>query len=698
MIRYSYTIKRDERDETVVFKPKGIPTELPSLVYIEGPNSSGKSTLLNLMALAFNGQNRKDMNESLKNKINSLIDKSYQNTEFQIELDDNDKKLRFCKDLNSEDIIRKEIVNEKEKSLSKDLIDERYNLIYDIPENPIGRLKELNMTIKYSQLQMNTKISRLRERFHKTLAEVKESRDPDKLKELEGNIKSRKEQLNGIIDEERSLTNALNFICRYIYIKNYRNYEQKIKEYEKKIEDEEKIQKAQSRKVNLGLKRIQNIIYGYREDLNGNYDRLTPIIKSIFQGDMIVQLWESIDFNQIFLNYIVPNNIKNTIDALYKKFDKKEKSLSKNDINNVGMWTELIKVLEKYEKDDLQLPGISKSISEYIKLLKVEKEKKDQVFQDIRKITNAKEYIEDIKRMFGYLENKLLDEYKKSLDQNGDYNGAPRGTSSNIQSKLKAAKEQKSRFGKLCVEVGINLDDNESISQAFEDIKKLSDNDNIRVLNQEKGLEKINELKTKQSNMKSKIDSFKKLIEKNENDYSDMLKRKPHELHGKEVEISEAIMKLQEMSSKLAQYDQYIEDILRNKFEKEENNPEKMKYFDQVSVYLGRQIKMISHIDKKYEVLKVNFVDNLIETKEGKIIRFDDMGTGQSQAAYLLGKLNSLDDRKVIALFDEVAMMDQNSLKPIFEKLISLHEQGKLIASIVVQKSESIAVKPLEGI
>ena len=56
MIIYDYEIKRfNKSGEFEVFKPEKIPRELDNIVYIEGPNSSGKSTLLNLIALGLHG-------------------------------------------------------------------------------------------------------------------------------------------------------------------------------------------------------------------------------------------------------------------------------------------------------------------------------------------------------------------------------------------------------------------------------------------------------------------------------------------------------------------------------------------------------------------------------------------------------------------------------------------------------------------
>ena len=67
---------------------------------------------------------------------------------------------------------------------------------------------------------------------------------------------------------------------------------------------------------------------------------------------------------------------------------------------------------------------------------------------------------------------------------------------------------------------------------------------------------------------------------------------------------------------------------------------------------------------------------------------FSDFGTGQSQSAYLKGLLQSNDGRKVIALLDEVAMMDSSSMKPIYDLLKDQAKTGELLAAVVIQKAE----------
>ena len=74
MIDFDYEIERDEGDEIKKYYPDKITSPLESsTAYIEGPNSSGKSTLLHLMALGFHGLENDDLARPLREKLEDLI-------------------------------------------------------------------------------------------------------------------------------------------------------------------------------------------------------------------------------------------------------------------------------------------------------------------------------------------------------------------------------------------------------------------------------------------------------------------------------------------------------------------------------------------------------------------------------------------------------------------------------------------------
>ncbi len=122
---------------------------------------------------------------------------------------------------------------------------------------------------------------------------------------------------------------------------------------------------------------------------------------------------------------------------------------------------------------------------------------------------------------------------------------------------------------------------------------------------------------------------------------------------------------------------------------------EQAKYFSSVFSYLGKRLESVRHLDKDHKVENIDVIKRVIKTKDGKNIMLADMGTGQSQSAYLKGLLNTSDNRKIIALFDEVAMMDQKSLEPIYEKFRELYNKNSLLAGIVVQKADEVNISKI---
>ncbi len=97
MIKIDYLIRRDEGNKFTEFQPDRIPTDLPILSYIQGPNASGKSTLLNIIALAFWGNNlsNEELNPDLQERVEALVNSSHQNVKFKIEVENEKLGVKF---------------------------------------------------------------------------------------------------------------------------------------------------------------------------------------------------------------------------------------------------------------------------------------------------------------------------------------------------------------------------------------------------------------------------------------------------------------------------------------------------------------------------------------------------------------------------------------------------------------------------
>ena len=107
---------------------------------------------------------------------------------------------------------------------------------------------------------------------------------------------------------------------------------------------------------------------------------------------------------------------------------------------------------------------------------------------------------------------------------------------------------------------------------------------------------------------------------------------------------------------------------------------------------MGKKLGSIQHIGVKYPVDKIDM--NRREVVSGDLrISFSDMGTGESQMAYLLGLLNSDDPRTIIALFDEVDHMDPSVISTIQNKLKLMLEEGRLLIGLMAAPGDSVEVE-----
>lgn len=68
------------------------------------------------------------------------------------------------------------------------------------------------------------------------------------------------------------------------------------------------------------------------------------------------------------------------------------------------------------------------------------------------------------------------------------------------------------------------------------------------------------------------------------------------------------------------------------------------------------------------------------------------MGTGESQLAYIISKLN-YNDKKLVAMFDEVSTMTQETMRPIIDKMEELKRENKLLVGLLVFPSSEVKIR-----
>lgn len=702
MIKYDYLIERDEHDEIKHYIPNKIPKELPPLVYIEGPNSSGKSTLLNLVALSFYGHKRKDINVNLKNKIESLMDPVHQNLDFTLNISTKNELITFSKNAGNQKITQKlfNIKNENEEILSYEQIIERFNLIYDIPENPITRLSEMSNNLKIEQVKLLEKASDSIVNFREILNEVRNSKDPSKIKSLENEVVNQELISNDLkmeinIDEIDLLT-----VCQYFYTKCYRRESLRLNEIEEKIEsinwNETKAKKMHDRSMD----KIDADFMKCKKSLKDDLGKIIDTLNKVKISKSLINEFEKMSFDPIMKSNLIPQKYFNVINDAKKELEKFDKSKSAKIISKINAYEELIRVLEKYQDDDIVMPGENRKFHEVLVLLRKEVQVESANSINYKAVDDAKDILKSLNETYQYIDKKLIPSYIKANKENKELHVGPsKHDLEKLESQKEAAQSQIDYYSIKCVEFKVNLTDEIAITDALNHLKGHKFYKKISFNSDEENTLFINEMIM---NLDKKRQKFYMLTESITRDKEQLIKMhsmKPHILHGKGDSIDAIIKKLQRTQILLKNFNIYLESLVSNTISTKDHieTPEKV-YFEKVSEYIGKKLGKIRHIDKMFEVAKVDLLTKKIITVEGKEIRFNDMGTGQSQSAYLLSKLNSLDERKVVVLFDEIAMMDKLSLKPIFNRIVELYNSEKLLCAIVVQKSDNLAIKSLEDL
>lgn len=89
MITYSYTFSRDEKD-AIVTKYPTYKSPFFNVANLKGSSSTGKSTLMNLIALAFWGHDDPNVQKSLRNRVKYIHDNENIELDFNIELSSSD--------------------------------------------------------------------------------------------------------------------------------------------------------------------------------------------------------------------------------------------------------------------------------------------------------------------------------------------------------------------------------------------------------------------------------------------------------------------------------------------------------------------------------------------------------------------------------------------------------------------------------
>ena len=706
MIEYDYTLKRDEKDTICTYKPNDIPTKLPNIVYIEGPNSSGKSTLLHIIALACHGLKNRQIKPVLHEKIKNLIDSDYQDLSFNVKITDSNGNLEIVsekKDLKNNEIILRDAKN---KIISTDHFQKKYNLIYDIPENPTERLRELISEIKDMNLYFQHKLGLLRSYILQIITEIQEARDPARIDSVKNEIKVFNEAKTDLIKELDVLEERLKEVKLFTYIKFYVHYDDVTRRVEREMSEikrEENKKKKVIKKISGEASDLKKHLTDEIKNIENLYYNVTPLLQDLFSKGKEKKrflLWKELivreeiarpDFNQT-----LKHEGSHFKDLLEKEYYAQQKA---DDLKEAEVFREIIDVLENYSDLKIMIPVAEVSISNFIEILR---DKLKDYKNLIAKNENYKSAIDNLNTILAKREdvlNNILPKLSKLYVKEDDTKAAVDDDTDDYQieqleNQLTENKEKKEYYKTSCFNLGIS---DQEIKMLYPSVVMGRSTKGLKEYKETHLKDKIYDMKKALSKKRKEINGKESNLQYLSKELKRLERKEPHPYQANLNFLKDTLLRdIQIMEQKMNIFGSYTKQLINNKYDSSGDLEDRKKYFDHVASYLAKRVGIIRHIENDYVPEKIDLVGKTISTKSGKEIKIADLGTGQGQSAYLKGLLGADDNRKIIALFDEVAMMDSKSLTPVYEKLKELHNNGKLLIGIIVQKAEAIKVTPID--
>lgn len=684
------------------------------MVYIEGPNSSGKSTLLNIIALGLLGAKSGKMNPILIKRMNSLLNSEYQKVKFQIKISSENESLflRSRKnDPNRSEIILEESTDGKTyKPISFETFESRYNLIYDIPNNPTERLYDLIEELKEEQLRYGSRFKEFCWFLRDTIKEITQHRDPKRLKELKERLKQAIQKRERFIRELPELQNFLDLLEKRAYVKYYYYYLNECTRLEfAKREIEEKIRRfdISGRKLSSRIGKLKKEIAALQGELSENYYEVTPLIENLLpkKERHRFEIWKGINPYNTSDNEL--NRIRVEAIHLMNLFGSEIESLqSKGSFRDANVLEKMIQSLKEFENSSIMIPKIRVTVKELIEILKDESKKNYLLISKYENLVETVGLLKNLNNKLDMLWDSLKEIWEISAKSTKLTEGYPESLYEqsqlrNLREELNKAIEKCDHYLHKCLSKNM---DRKLLEQSsfMETIRTLPEKEELTPflsLNERQIEAKISELEEDVAGKRTEIESLKVYIDQYEKEKERLEKQKPHKYEAYQAQLKDLLQKNEAISQKLLQeYNSNIRNLVEKKVRKDdiEKEESKRRFYEEVSKYLAHRIGFFKHIETNYKAKIVDLISGVIVTDNDLTIHLADMGTGQSQSAYLLGLLNvKNDERKIIALFDEIAMMDDSSLEPIYDKMRSLHKEKRLLLGMLVQKGNKINIRSL---
>ena len=592
----------------------------------------------------------------------------------------------------TKDIIRKEIENGVEKLIDSDRFHKKYELIYDIPDNPLERLKDLTNSVKLQQTKWNAQLARLREFVNQNIKELERRKSEYDIEEIKKKIsKVREDQAfntNGKTQSEQKLSR----LQKYYYLRKYKEtkneydsvrVESRDVNREKRKTNDELGEHARDFKLKL---QERGKIMGEVKDLKGTIIQNVSVSGiSDFPGysNWIKKVKQAPTSDSIKEDLEIINKLDGKCDELIEEFK------GNSSIVEVEFYDKLVSWIRENMSSNYQIPGMEMTFSTLVGKLEGFVNSNRESFKKKKNLKNIKEWINDLKKKiteYNEISTLIGTKYKEisSAQRDSKYEEISESGKELNEKKMELKTQLQSLFLEL---KKFNIEDPEDVQEAYNVLLlRFPELNAFGTLSLQKIDNDIRDLKSSinVSSEKEQKDKFR--IEMLENQLKNAEKMGPHKYQGKMRELSVLLDSIGDLIKKISEWERLI-DKYKGKEDASNNN-----YFRKVSLYLAHRMKYVNHIDRRYELKEVDLINSRFIAMDGTRIHFQVMGTGQRQLTYIMNKLN-YDGKKILAMFDEVATMSETTMQPIVNKMMQLREEGKLLLGLLVSPSEEVKIK-----
>lgn len=647
-----------------------------------------------MISLGFYGLKNESIIEPLKDKMKDLLNFKHQEVTFSIRLRNKNKTVELlCEKTNprSKQIDHYEIKEGKQIPISLEVFNRKYRLFYEIPNEPIKKLYKLTSEVRNQQNEYARKLIRLRAYINKNLEEIYEYEKKEK----------NRIQIQELLKEKTNLTEKipdlkkdLNLLEKTVYCKYYHHYKSKFESIEKELKQKEKNITKKSQKISHDKDSVTGIIQQLRRklfDLIKLQEDVLPLLKTILPKEKIpiLEILEEIDFHSTIKNEKFPEELNYCINQFLNQLIKQEND-TENDITfqEIKMYEDLVNVLRNYKNYNIKIPLINESINDFIEVLSEKIKERLNVINKFKNIQNARKMLESIQEEKIKLEKTVLKELIKLKENIKDTTEERKEQIKELE-KNEDLKEKKIKQGKYKKKFDIYDKKYKAIgSPTGKEIGVIGEGKlkKFSAFNEDQLLEYINIEQKKIFDDQKKITRIETHIELLEKEIDKIIQRKKNKYQERKNELEKLNNIVEVLEKKIGRiFPSYLRAI-EDKRKIEKISEEQEKYNMSIFRYLGRLMNKVIHEEKEYSVDSIDLIKGIIFTKDKTQIWLSDMGTGQSQSAYLKSVLSKSEDKVIIALFDEISSMDKSSLNPIRETMNRLYEKNRLLAGILVQK------------